>query len=148
MDIHFEGQADYNLDAKNRLTVPARYRELLKGGLVVTKDFDPCVAIWPVDGFADFRRRSLEHLHPMSPRARKLKQFLASSSWTGSLDGAGRIPLQAHHLQHGDLTREVAVVGAEDHLQVWNREAWKAHDARLVGEINEFINVFDDLPAS
>lgn len=148
MDTSFQGQADYTLDAKNRLTVPARYRGLLEGGLVVTKDIEPCVAIWPTEGFADFRRAALEGVHPMSPRARKIRTFFASNSLPSTLDSAGRVPLQSFHLEHGGIEREVTVVGVDDHLQVWNREAWDAHSAQLDREMAELSAAFDTFPAS
>ncbi len=148
MDTSFQGQADYTLDAKNRLTVPARYRGLLEGGLVVTKDIEPCVAIWPTEGFADFRRAAFEGVHPMSPRARKMRTFFASNSLAGALDSAGRIPLQTFHLEHGGIEREVTVVGADDHLQVWNREAWTAYSAQLDAEMADISAAFDTFPAS
>ena len=71
MDTSFTGQADYTLDAKNRLTVPARYRGSLEGGLVLAKDIEPCVAIWPTAGYDEFRRAALQDVHPMSQRGRR-----------------------------------------------------------------------------
>ena len=80
MDTSFTGQADYTLDAKNRLTVPARYRGALEGGLVLAKDIEPCVAIWPTAGYDEFRRAALQDVHPMSQRGRKIMTFLSANS--------------------------------------------------------------------
>lgn len=143
MDTSFTGQADYTLDAKNRLTVPARYRGSLEGGLVLAKDIDPCVAIWPTAGYDAFRRSALEGVHPMSQQARKIKTFFSANSLPASLDSAGRVPLATFLMEHADLGREVTVVGADDHLQIWNREAWTAYNAQLGDDIFAISQSFD-----
>jgi len=147
VDTSFTGQVDYTLDVKNRLTVPARYRGALEGGLVLAKDIDPCVAIWPTAGYDDFRRTALEGVHPMSQRARKIKTFLSANSLPASLDTAGRVPMPTFLMEHGSLGREVTVVGAADHLQVWDREAWTDYNRQLAEDIFTISEGFDDLPA-
>ena len=144
MDTSFTGQADYTLDAKNRLTVPARYRGALEGGLVLAKDIDPCVAIWPTAGYDEFRRAALQDVHPMSQRGRKIMTFLSANSTPAGLDSAGRVPLQPFLLDHGKLhSRDVTVVGAGDHLQIWNREAWTAYNDQLAADIFDISAAFD-----
>jgi MraZ protein len=144
MDTSFTGQADYTLDAKNRLTVPARYRGALESGLVLAKDIEPCVAIWPTAGYDDFRRAALQDVHPMSQRGRKIMTFFSANSMPGALDGAGRVPLAPFLLDHASLSdREVTVVGAGDHLQVWNRQAWAAYNDQLASDIFAISEAFD-----
>jgi MraZ protein len=143
VDTSFTGQADYNLDAKNRLTVPARYRGALEGGLVLAKDIDPCVAIWPTAGYDEFRRAALQDVHPMSQRGRKMMTFLSANSMPAALDTAGRVPLQPFLMEHGNLTREVTVAGAGDHLQIWNRDAWTEYNAQLAADMFDISAAFD-----
>jgi MraZ protein len=143
VDTSFTGQADYNLDAKNRLTVPARYRGALEGGLVLAKDIDPCVAIWPTAGYDEFRRAALRDVHPMSQRGRKIMTFFSANSMPAALDTAGRVPLQPFLMEHGNLTREVTVAGAGDHLQIWNRDAWTEYNAQLAADMFDISAAFD-----
>ena len=145
MDTSFTGQAEYTLDAKNRLTVPARYRGLLEGGLVLAKDIEPCVAIWPTAGYDDFRRAALQDVHPMSRRGRKIMTFLSANSTPATLDAAGRVPLQPFLMDHGKLEKDVTVIGVGDHLQVWNREAWTAYNAQLAEDVFDISEAFDDI---
>jgi|1186.fasta_scaffold75541_2 MraZ protein len=148
MDIQFDGQADYTLDAKNRLTVPARYRGSLAGGLVLAKGIDPCVQIWTPAAWDDFRQASLQGVHPMSASGRKIKLFFSANSLPGTLDGAGRIALPPFLLDHANLHgREVTVAGAGDHLQIWERAAWTDYNKRLTEDMLTISEGFDDLPA-
>jgi MraZ protein len=145
VDTSFTGQADYTLDAKNRLTVPARYRGLLEGGVVLAKDIEPCVAIWPTAGYDEFRRAALQDVHPMSLRGRKIMTFLSANSMPAQLDGAGRVPLQPFLMEHGRLEKDVTVVGAGDHLQIWNRESWADYNRQLADDIFDISAAFDDI---
>jgi MraZ protein len=143
VDTSFTGQAEYTLDAKNRLTVPARFRGALEGGLVLAQDIEACVAIWPTAGYDEFRRAAMQDVHPMSQRGRKIMTYLSANSLPASLDGAGRVPLPAFLMDHGKLTREVTVAGVGDHLQIWNREAWAAHNRQLAEDIFDISAAFD-----
>jgi MraZ protein len=69
----FDGTAEYSLDAKNRLTVPARFRADLAGGLVLAKGIERCVALWKPADYEAFRAAALEGMHPLSQDARKLQ---------------------------------------------------------------------------
>ena len=60
-----------------------------------------------------------------------------------SLDGAGRVPLQPFLMDHGKLERAVTVVGAYDHLQVWNPEAWAAYNSQLAADMSDISAAFD-----
>jgi MraZ protein len=83
----------------------------------------------------------------MSQRGRKIMTFLSANSTPGGLDSAGRVPVQPFLMEHGKLTREVTVVGAGDHLQIWNREAWSAYNDQLAADIFDISAAFD-APAS
>src|SRR5918995_65891 len=49
--LAFRGHFDYSLDAKNRLTVPTKFRAAFSSGIVLAKGLEPCIAIWTPDAF-------------------------------------------------------------------------------------------------
>ena len=63
----FRGTFDYSLDAKNRLTVPARFRATLSDGVVLAKGLERCVALWTPSGYDAYSQSSLASFHPLSP---------------------------------------------------------------------------------
>jgi MraZ protein len=144
MDTQFDGQADYNLDAKNRLTVPARYRGSLEGGLVLVKSIERCVEVWTPVGWDEFRRAAMDGVHPMSAQARTIKTFLSANSLPAKLDSAGRVPLPPFLMEHAGLQREVTVAGAGDHLQIWERSAWTDYNRKLTEDMFSISAGFDN----
>ena len=91
--VPFRGTFDHTLDAKNRLTVPARYRAALADGVVLAMpvDLKPCVGVWRPGEYDAYTRRALADVPPLSSRLSELERFFYGSSHDAELDTAGRI---------------------------------------------------------
>jgi MraZ protein len=133
----FRGTFDYSLDAKNRLTVPARFRAALAEGVVMAKGTEPCVALWTPKDYEAYTDAVLGGLHPLSEEAEKLQRFFAANSHETELDAAGRVGFPSFLLEHAALHKEVVVTGAFNRLEVWDRGAWAAYNDSLVSDIKD-----------
>lgn len=131
----FRGQFEHSLDAKNRLSVPSRFRASFASGVVLAKALDPCVAVWTPAGFERYTESFLPDLNPLSEKRRSLEQFFGSNSFDTELDSAGRITLNSLLLGHADIAKDTVVLGVFDHLEVWNRDTWRAREDALSGDI-------------
>jgi MraZ protein len=140
----FRGQHEHSLDAKDRLTIPSRLRAQLEDGAVLVAGLDPCVEIWPRDGFARFAERILAGLNPLSSNARMLRRRFHANAQDEKLDSAGRLRLAKHLIAHGDLADTCVVVGVEDHLEVWSPERWAKHSEEMDAQASA---VAEDLAA-
>jgi MraZ protein len=135
--LAFRGHFEHSLDAKNRLSIPARFRASFSGGTVLAKDPEQCVAIWTPETHETIIERALGELNPMGSEYRKLSRFYQGNSFEVDLDASGRVTLPAPLLAHATIEREVAVVGVGDHLEVWGAERWRAEQEALDAEIGE-----------
>lgn len=133
----FRGTFEYSLDAKNRLTVPARFRAALAEGVVLAKGLERCVALWTPKGYDDYAQGSLAGFHPLSKQAQKLKRFFAANSLDTELDAAGRVGIPAFLLEHAGLSKEVVVTGSGDALEIWDRATWSDYNAELASAVDE-----------
>jgi MraZ protein len=145
--VAFRGTFDYSLDAKNRLTVPAKFRAALSDGVVLAKGLEQCVTLWRPADFEAFTNEALEGFHRVSPQARKLRSFFAANSLDAELDSAGRVGVPPFLLEHGGLEKEVVVVGADESLQVWDRGRWADYNAALTDEIAEITAQLGQSPS-
>lgn len=137
--VPFRGTFDHTLDAKNRLTVPARYRAALAEGVVMAMPVDqqPCVGVWRPEEYESYSRRALAELPPLSPRRAELERFFYGSSQDVDLDAAGRIMIPGFLGEHAKLQKEVIVVGAGDRLELWDRNSWNEHRTALLSGVAE-----------
>ena len=133
----FRGAFDYTLDAKNRLTVPAKFRATLSEGVVLAKGVEPCVALWRAADYENFISSALSNLNPMTPEYRKLQRYYSANAFDVELDGAGRVMVPPALMAHAGLEKDVVVSGAGTCLEVWDRERWKAHDEELSTDISD-----------
>jgi MraZ protein len=129
--LAFRGQHEHSLDAKDRLTIPARLRAQLADGAVLVAGLDPCVEIWPREGFNRFAQQILAGLNPLSSKARMLRRRFHANAQDETLDSAGRLRVAKHLIAHGELEGPCVVVGVEDHLEVWSTERWARHSEEI-----------------
>jgi MraZ protein len=133
--LAFRGHFDHSLDAKNRLTVPTKFRANFSSGIVLAKGLEPCITVWTPDEFDAWTNSFLSNLNPVSAERRKLTRFFAGSSFDVELDSAGRVTLNAPLLAHARIEKEVVLVGNLDHLEVWDRKTWQSDQDQLADEI-------------
>jgi len=119
------GEYEHTIDDKNRLTLPARFRQSFERGVVVTRGIKPCLAVYTKEGWGDFVSSHLSGLDRFSREARDMRRYLFSATVESELDKQGRVTLPAGLLAKADLGREVIVAGAGDYLEVWDRDAWR-----------------------
>src|SRR4051812_3199572 len=120
------GEYEHTLDDKNRLTLPARFRDAFAGGVVVTRGMDGCLYAYTRDDFAGLVER-MRSLDPLSRESRVLQRHFFSGAVDAEPDKQGRVMIPAALLTSAGLTREVVVAGVFDHVEIWDRAGWRAH---------------------
>ncbi|HET7371548.1 MAG TPA: division/cell wall cluster transcriptional repressor MraZ [Gammaproteobacteria bacterium] len=115
------------LDAKGRLAIPARYRDLLAercaGQLVVTVDRDHCLLLYPLPDWEDLERK-LVRLPSLNKQARLLQRLLIGHATELELDGSGRVLLPGPLRQFAKLDRRVVLIGQGNKFELWNEDTW------------------------
>ena len=127
----FHGTFEHTLDAKNRLTVPAKFRAALAGKVFLVRGADPCISLYPEATYSELTEAALQGMNPFSTQARELKRLFHSTATDTELDSAGRVMLTPRHLEHASIDREVVITGAGDCLELWDRSGWEDYDRDL-----------------
>ena len=122
----FLGEFEHTLDEKNRLTLPARFRESFPDGLVVTRGMDGCLYAYARVDWDKLVESRLANLDLLSRDDRMIQRYFFSAAVEAAPDKQGRIQLPAALVEHGGLGREVVVAGVHDHLEIWDRATWRA----------------------
>src|SRR2546423_15129389 len=131
------GSHDHTLDDKNRLTLPAKFREAFTDGVVITRGLDGCLYAYRRADWDRLVESRLAPLDPLSPETRRLERFFYSGASEAELDKQGRVMLPAPLLEHAQLGKEVVVAGVNDRLEIWDRAAWRRELAEVEGSAED-----------
>jgi MraZ protein len=125
----FLGQYRHSLDNKGRLTIPARFRELLEGGAFVTRGFDHNLLILTTADFDRLTRR-VNQMSMTDPDARDLRRRLFSNASQVDFDRLGRILIPTFLREAAQIDGDAFLVGAGNYFEIWAPEVWEKHNAR------------------
>ena len=123
----FLGRHGHNLDEKGRLALPARYRDELRDGVVITRGFDNCLLVYPMAAWAPLAER-VSALSIGDPDVRLLRRMLFANATDLMLDRQGRILVPVELRAHAGLEREAVVVGMHSFIEIWSPDGWAAQD--------------------
>ena len=131
------GEYEHTIDDKNRLTLPAKFRQSFAEGIVVTRGLDGCLFAYRRPDWDRLVESRLAPLDPFSKGTRQIQRFLFSGATETDLDKQGRVMIPAALLEHAKLGRDVVVAGVNDHLEIWDRAAWRAELADVEGSAED-----------
>jgi len=121
----FLGRHAHSLDTKGRLAVPARFRDALAGGVVLTRGIDQCLALYPILAWEPLAEK-VNALPLSDPDARAFRRLVFAEAVDLALDGQGRILVPPELRSYAGIDREAVVVGVNTYIEIWSPERWMA----------------------
>ncbi|GAA4922523.1 division/cell wall cluster transcriptional repressor MraZ [Nesterenkonia massiliensis] len=136
----FLGTYTPRLDEKGRLILPAKYRDELADGLVLTRGQERCIYVFSEQEFANVHQQMRQA--PLTSRQARdyIRVFLSGAS-DETPDKQGRITIPAALREYAGLDREVTVIGAGDRAEIWDTAAWNSY---LEEKETEFSSTDED----
>ncbi|MDZ7827215.1 MAG: division/cell wall cluster transcriptional repressor MraZ [Gammaproteobacteria bacterium] len=124
----FRGVSSVNLDAKGRMALPVRFRELLSdacsGHIVITIDMEePCLLLYPLPFWEEIQAQ-LEALPNVNPAARRIQRLLIGHATDAELDGSGRVLVPPMLRDYASLSKKLVLLGQGRKLEIWSEEIW------------------------
>jgi MraZ protein len=132
----FYGTHEHTIDDKNRLTLPAKFRDGLGGDVVLVRGIDRTVDVYPRKSWESSVER-ITALDSLTREAREMKRFVFSGATVVEVDKQGRVLVPPDLASHAGLGKDVAVVGVHDHIEIWGRPEWAAHVSAIEGSVGD-----------
>jgi MraZ protein len=139
----FQGASSLNLDAKGRLSVPTRHRDVLlataSGQLTITKHPDGCLMVFPRPEWEKFSERIAAL--PMS--AQWWKRIFLGNAMDVEMDATGRVLVSPELREAAGITRDTMLLGMGQHFELWDKSRYEAQEAQAMqGEMPEVFKDF------
>lgn len=137
----FLGTYTPKLDDKGRFFVPAKFRDELAGGLVITRNQERSLAIYPLPAFVEMTKQIKASAATLK-QVRDLDRMLAAGASDDAPDKQGRLTIPPVLRSYAGLKTQIVVIGAIDRLEVWDADAWQRYSSEQeldFAELNEQI---------
>jgi MraZ protein len=139
----FQGASSLSLDAKGRLSVPTRHRDVLNvtsaGQLTITKHPDGCLMVFPRPEWERFRERIAAF--PMS--ARWAKRIFLGNAMDAELDATGRVLISPELRETAGITKDTVLLGMGNHFELWDKATYEAQESKaMLEEMPEVLRDF------
>lgn len=139
----FQGPSSLSLDAKGRLSVPTRHRDVLQataaGQLTITKHPDGCLWVFPRPEWEKFR----EKIAALPMSAQGIKRIFLGHAMDVEMDGTGRILIAPELRDAAGITKDALLLGMGSYLELWDKTTYGAKEAAVKqGELPESFKDF------
>jgi len=131
----FLGEYQPNITEGNRIALPKKLREQVVGEeVVLSKGFEKCVFLYDK---ADWEKEWEKQIdNPITDaKTRQLKRYVFSGAVSAVLDDQGRVVVPQALRSYAGLEKEVVVIGAGDHMELWDRPTWGSHLNKISSEL-------------
>jgi MraZ protein len=120
------GEFLHTIDAKKRISLPAKFRKEIGKGAVITKGLDKCLFVYPVSEWKNFAERLSALPTGQKDKRDFTRIFLASASEVES-DKLGRILIPDHLKKYAELEERAVICGMYKRLEIWNEKRWEKY---------------------
>lgn len=126
----FLGTFEHSIDEKSRFTIPAKFREDLSDGLVITAGVDPCLLLYPKKEWSALAAK-VSALPLTSAEGREFGRQLFASAADDVPDKQGRVTVPNFLLKYAGIDKSATIVGQNTYCEIWDTEAWKERRDRM-----------------
>ena len=119
----FMGEYNHTIDAKGRLIIPAKFREVLGDEFVVTKGMDGCLFVFDNSEWQAFAEK-LRSLPMIDKEVRQFTRFFLAGAASVEVDKQGRVLIPAVLREYASIEKEVVLAGVLNRIEIWDKERW------------------------
>jgi MraZ protein len=130
--VLFQGASSLNLDAKGRMSIPTRHRELLAanaaGQLTITRHPHGCLMVFPRPAWEQFRER----IAAMPLKDQWLKRLFLGNAMDVEMDATGRVLISPELRASAGIARDALLLGMGSHFELWDKATYDAEEAKAL----------------
>lgn len=138
------GEYRHNLDEKGRIAMPAKFREKLETGAIITRGLDRCLFVFGMNEWEGLVKK-LTALPLAQADSRAFARLMLAGASDVKYDSQGRILIPDPLREYAHLTKQVVVTGMYTRIELWDEEAWNAYKAKTEGAADEIAEKLGEI---
>ncbi len=142
----FSGEFSHSIDAKGRITMPAKFRKELGEECIVTRGFEGCLSVYPLSEWEQLTQ-SLVNASEFQLNIRKMQRAIIATAISCTYDKQGRILITNELRARANLTKDVMVVGVGSKIELWDKATWETFSDLSDDELSSLAeSIFETKP--
>jgi MraZ protein len=131
----FLGEYQPNITEGSRIALPKKLRDQIAGDeVIMSRGFEKCVFVYAKADWLMEAAKQVEN--PITDiKTRDLKRYMYATATETGIDTQGRLVLPANLKEYAQLDKQTAVIGAEDHIEIWDLATWQAHLEKISADL-------------
>mgnify|MGYP001578097496 FL=1 len=140
----FIGEFKHNLDSKGRMAIPAKFRQKLTGGAIITRGLDKCLFLFTGKDWETLAQKLIS-LPLAQANSRAFSRLMLAGATDVEIDKQGRILIPDYLREYAGLKKEIIVAGLYNRIEIWDESDWKQYKAKTEGESDEIAEKLSEL---
>ncbi|OHB57769.1 MAG: cell division/cell wall cluster transcriptional repressor MraZ [Planctomycetes bacterium RBG_13_44_8b] len=138
------GEYTHNLDAKGRMAIPAKFRQHLNAGAIITRGLDRCLFVFSSKEWENLAQKLIA-LPLAQANSRAFARLMLAGAIDCELDKQGRILIPNYLKEYAGLKKQAIVAGLYNRMEVWDSEAWKQYKNKTESQSDEIAEKLSEL---
>ena len=138
------GEYNHNLDTKGRMAMPAKFRDQLTAGAIVTRGIDNCLFVFAPAAWDELVKK-LTALPLAQANSRAFVRLMLAGATDVELDSQGRVLLPDYLRKYAGLKKEVVVAGLYNRIEIWDRDAWQTYKTKTESSSEQIAEQLGEL---
>ncbi len=140
----FIGEFQHNLDSKGRMALPAKFRQKISGGAIVTRGLDHCLFVFTAKDW-EVLAQKLVALPLAQANSRAFARLMLAGAMDVEVDKQGRVLIPDYLRTYAGLKKETIVTGLYNRIEIWDKDSWKEYKAKTESASDEIAEKLGEL---
>lgn len=140
----FIGEYEHNIDTKGRVAIPAKFRNRLSGGAIVTRGLDRCLFVYTREDW-DILAAKISALPMTAANTRAFSRLMLSGAYECEIDSQGRILVPDYLRKYAGLGKGAVLAGLYNRIEIWDTAAWNGYKSKTESESEEIAERMSEL---
>ena len=138
------GEYKHNLDLKGRIAMPAKFREQIKGGAIITRGLDHCLFVFGKNEW-EILAQKLISLPLAQANSRAFVRLMLAGATDVDLDAQGRVLIPDYLREYARLKKEATITGLYNRMEIWDKEEWAKYKQKTESASEEIAEKLSEL---
>ncbi len=138
------GEYQHNLDTKGRIAIPARFKEKLAAGAIITRGLDNCLFVFASEEWETLAKKLIA-LPLAQSNSRAFVRLMLAGAMEATPDNQSRIHIPDYLRKYAELKKQVIITGLYNRVEIWDSARWDGYKKKTEGASDEIAEKLGEL---